>query len=436
MLGDDTYTTILLAAADLAERLGDRDLLIAAALAPARGESTGNRTEHALLTVTERALAAIGEDNTPEHVRLLTTLTEQTDARDWRTARDRAFAAIAAARKLGDERLAVEAVAGTFLARSQPDTLAEQLKDTAEAVTTADRLGDPILQFHVRHPRRFALIELGDIEAADLALEEMEQLLGGSQVPLMRYTLAIAETGRHILAADYARAEAAADELFAVMTAANYPDALAVYGGLLFTIRREQGRINEIADLLIDAARDNPGLAVLRATVGIVHCDRDDLDAARASFAGDDDFLDSFPYDFTWMSAMTNLADVAVALGDRDAAEGILRRLEPYANQNVAVAGVCVGSASRPIARLQALLGHDDIADAAFGYALEHNRQLGAPFWVAHTELDYAQALSARGGTTGDQVAALVRSAIDAAREYGFAGLERRAHTILANDGP
>jgi hypothetical protein len=133
---------------------------------------------------------------------------------------------------------------------------------------------------------------------------------------------------------------------------------------------------------------------------------------------------------------MTNLADVAVALGDRDAAERILRRLEPYANQNAAVAGVCAGSVSRGIARLQALLGRDDIADAAFAYALEHNRRLRAPFWIAHTELDYAQALSVRSGAAGDQVAHLIQSALDAAREYGFAGLERRAHTIVANDGP
>ena len=78
----------LLEAADLAERIGDRDLLIATALAPARGVTTAGAAEDPLLAVTSRALAAIGDDLTPDRVPVwLITLTEQTDApANWQSA--------------------------------------------------------------------------------------------------------------------------------------------------------------------------------------------------------------------------------------------------------------------------------------------------------------------------------------------------------------
>jgi ATP/maltotriose-dependent transcriptional regulator MalT len=129
---------------------------------------------------------------------------------------------------------------------------------------------------------------------------------------------------------------------------------------------------------------------------------------------------------------MSNFADIAVALGDYDLAARTLSLLEPYAGQCQAVAGMCHGSVSRTIARLHALLGHDELADAAFAQALEHNRRLHAPFHIAYTELDHAEALAARGQPVSGAVEELTRSALNAARTYRFGGLEQRALAVLA----
>lgn len=48
---------------------------------------------------------------------------------------------------------------------------------------------------------------------------------------------------------------------------ANAPRPSGAYGGFLYAIRLQQGRLDEIADLFIDAARANPSIAVLRASV-------------------------------------------------------------------------------------------------------------------------------------------------------------------------
>jgi hypothetical protein len=55
-----------------------------------------------------------------------------------------------------------------------------------------------------------------------------------------------------------------------------------------------------------------------------------------------------------------------------------------------------------------------------------------APYWAARTKLAWATALVQRKRTADNaQIESLVSNVLAAAREYGFAGLERRATTLL-----
>src|SRR5262249_34054670 len=155
-----------------------------------------------------------------DRARLLTVLTEQTDARDWRTARDRALVANAAALAVDDERVLLDTITGTYMMRCQPNTLDERLHDSDTAVRIADRTGDPLLQFRARYMRQMALVEAGDVDAAGAVVEEMERVIGGSELPLFRQMLGLEVSAQRLSAGDLAGAEAAADEVLAVMTAA------------------------------------------------------------------------------------------------------------------------------------------------------------------------------------------------------------------------
>jgi tetratricopeptide (TPR) repeat protein len=386
---------------------------------------------HPLIDLTERALAVTADVNTPERARLLIVLTEQTEPLDWRTLQDRGLMALAAARTFDDDALVADAITSTYPARWQPDNLDDRIRDSVEAIVLADGLGDPLRQFEARYNRVDVLFETDAVDERERRLAEMAQLIADSKMPHPRFQLAVATAASRLVTGPLIEAEAAIEEILAIGLETGYPNALAVYGGMLFELRREQGRVDEIADLFIDAARDNPSLAVLRATVGLLHCEMGDFDGARAVFETDDETLDAYPYNATWLTSMAIGADTAVALDDRDAAARFLTRLAPHRTRTIFNGGTFFGATSRPIARLHVLLGNPDEADAAFEFALDHNRRLRAPYWIACTELDYAKALAERSGQSS-RVMELAQSALEVAKRRGFPVLERRAVELLS----
>ena len=94
---------------------------------------------------------------------------------------------------------------------------------------------------------------------------------------------------------------------------------------------------------------------------------------------------------------MSLLAEVAVLVGDGDAADRLYRALLPWAAFNaVDVAEGFRGSIARYLGLLATSTGRLDEAGQHFSEALAANTQMGARPWVAYTESDYAQMLSRR----------------------------------------
>jgi tetratricopeptide (TPR) repeat protein len=120
---------------------------------------------------------------------------------------------------------------------------------------------------------------------------------------------------------------------------------------------------------------------------------------------------------------MAMLSDLAVGLGDSDRAALLYEELLPYAASNVVVgmAVTCLGSVSRFLGKLAALLGRVDDAASHFERALEANRALKAPVLVAHTQLDYAAALG-----PGERAAELIDDASRLAAASELPAISRR----------
>ena len=90
----------------------------------------------------------------------------------------------------------------------------------------------------------------------------------------------------------------------------------------------------------------------------------------------------------------------------------------------------CDGSLGRSLGCLAHLLQQPDAAQAHFRTALSINERLKAPYWIARTQLDYADLLRDVG--KADEAARLVDQALETAKTFGFAALERRAVTFPA----
>jgi uncharacterized protein HemY len=99
----------------------------------------------------------------------------------------------------------------------------------------------------------------------------------------------------------------------------------------------------------------------------------------------------------------------------------------PFAGLNVVIglAAVCLGSASRFLGQLALTIGQQQDAAEHFERALAANARLQAPLWLAHTQLDYGEALGRRA--RGRQ---LIEEAADAAAQLGLTALARRAEGL------
>ena len=177
-------------------------------------------------------------------------------------------------------------------------------------------------------------------------------------------------------------------------------DASGVYGIQMFSIRREQGRLAELAPVIRilagDPARTGPWRPGLRGPARRAGHGGGRAARARARRCGDglDPFRESL-----WLGSLAYLTDACAALGDEAAAALLYPELEPFAGGNVMIGHLvsCYGAADRYLGMLAATLGEAERAERHFERAMELNRRMGAATWLAHTAYEYGRMLLAHG---------------------------------------
>jgi class 3 adenylate cyclase/tetratricopeptide (TPR) repeat protein len=431
--GEPDFEDTLVSAAILAEQLDDYEVLVAAAF--------GFQVWHGMLVGSDKArrvlraaLGRTGPEPTPIRARLLLQLALSYDGSDWQTRRDLSTEAVDIAREAGDDATFVWVVP-RLLSILGPDRFDQQMSDIGVALPIAERNGDPALCFGLGVARMWAAYQSAEIPQVDAVITDLQQLAETMGLANPLYQLATYEVGRQLLAGNVAEAEAANDRALELGTAAGEPQTLSAYGGLLVAIRQHQGRVEEIADLLISAARENPGTPALRSAIPSILCDLERFDEAREWFESDASEGFDYPYDAAWLAAMVNVTDTAAALGDRRACETLIERLAPFADK-VVTAGVTVllGALARPLGRAAGVLGRYDEAEAWFSVADDVHTRLQAPYWAARGQLDHADlCLARRRDGDLDRARELASIAAATAAEYGCALLQARAEGLLSN---
>ena len=173
-----------------------------------------------------------------------------------------------------------------------------------------------------------------------------------------------------------------------------------------------------------------PGLAALLAELGMHDEARQELDRVRE--AGLVPLRESL-----WLASLTYLADAAAAVGHERTAALLYPELLGQAGTNVMIGyGVSsYGAADRYLGMLAATLGEWEDAVRHFDAALELNRRMGMPTWLAHTGYEYGRMLLARGATADRALAeGLLAEAAALAEQIGMPALLART-TSLASPG-
>ena len=212
-------------------------------------------------------------------------------------------------------------------------------------------------------------------------------------------------------------------------------DASSVYGIQIFNLRREQGRLPELAPVVrVLAGADRlqgpwrPGMVALMAELGMQQDARRELE--RITSEGLEQFRESL-----WLGALTYITDACAALDYVPAAELVYPELEPLSGTNIMIGHLVAyyGAADRYLGMLAATMGDWDRAEGHFEQAIELNRRMGARTWLAHTYHQYGRALNAAGEGVGGRVGVLLGEGRELASRIGLKSLLGRIDALGAS---
>jgi tetratricopeptide (TPR) repeat protein len=278
--------------------------------------------------------------------------------------------------------------------------------------------------------RLIDLVALGDADGWERGLVTLQKLVASIGETFYEFSATTMRTAKILQTGDFAAAEKMALDGFAVGQQLGVDNAEGVLGIQMFTLRREQGRLREIAPILKQFVDDDasaawrPGLALIFAELGQFDDARTELDRLA---------LDEFailPRDSLWQTSLAYLAEVCDYLQDTARAATLYRLLLPYAGHTVVVGNivVCLGATSRFLGQLAALQGDWDAAERHFVHALELNARMDAAPWLAHTRYQYARMLKLRGqGDDWQRADELLEQSLAVAQSLGMQGLVERA---------
>jgi DNA-binding SARP family transcriptional activator len=412
-------------AAELAEKLGDATRLAQAALGfcgPHRFEGTAT-VRRSVADVLQRALAALGEDDSALRSQLLGRLAIYTDIEHRK--RVLAHQALEMGRRVADDAALSDVLVSTHWVTRGPDTLHESMALAKELARVADAVGDGRRRA-LAHGRLIdVLLELGDIDAVHREFEALRRLAETRKERYVKRLLAAFQASHAYLQGQLEDCERLAHDALAHRFTGHDQPA-HTFGLQMFFVRLEQGRLDEFVDTVEGFAAHPPQLDRWRCALAYSYAQLERTAQARQELEAlaRDDFSD-LPRDVLWLSNLSALAEIVVLLDDAPRAQSLHRLLLPYANRCVvAFAGMCHGSASRSLGLLATTLSHYDDAEQHFQHALKMNTQIRSPLWTAHTQHDYARMLLARG-RSGDHHKALdlLEQALTTAEQLGLKAL-------------
>ena len=420
------------AVAEIARELGSAELLARAAIGYEDACWRPGLPSGEAVLLLEEALAAVDEDHKELRIGLLAGLARalgfQGEAERGAIVRENA---VALAREYGDRRGLARVLVGSYWARGATP-LEEILAMLTEARDLALELGDAEAHADAMAWRATTFVALCDLESARAEMSLLLETAERTAQPFVNhvaqhYGSAIALCDGNLVEAEQRAARS--NEWGQLMSGR---DASGTFGIQMFGIRREQGRLAELAPAVRILAGQpdrhspwQPGLIAVLAELGMEREARHEL--AKLTAEGIEDFRPSL-----WLATLVYLTDATAALGDEAMAALLYPELEAFAGRNVMIGHLvaCYGSADRYLGMLAATLGEPERAEAHFERAMELNKRMGASTWVAHTAYEYGRFLRGRGPGARGRAASLLGEAAALAERIGMEGLLARVRSL------
>jgi len=428
-------------AARLAGEIGAPEQLADAALGLAPGffAIEGGVVDEFLIRLLEQALEALGDQSRALRARLLARLALALLWAESAQGRRQALVgeALEIAERLGDPDTSLYVLHTTWLARWTSRGFDSRQKDSIDLLARARERGDPETLLVCQLFHLLTLLERGETASFDAEAAEFASLADELRQPQSIWYSRLLRATRAFLGGRFDDAAKLADEFSAM--GAEIGDANAFHSLMshLLLQQWERGRIHEFADLAREGVRRFPAMRAWRAALAWTLVQANRVEEARLQFEilAEREF-DDLPERFDWGVTVALLSETCCELGDDRRAQKLYEILLPIHDRHLVI-GLCVlswGSVSRHLGRLAATMSCWEAAFRHFHKAMAENERSGAKPWLAHTMVDYAQALLASGTRdTPSEARQLLRNAVELAEGLGMTNLVSRVEKVAAD---
>lgn len=424
--------SILIEAAESARKIGHPALFADAAFNLTESGLLSNEKLDLANTLCQEALVGLPESDEARRCRILGQLARSLmHAGEFEASADHSRKALELATRLNDTKAQFAVRMSRFfvpiIARS-----ADEVANWADKLDQMHGLAERLGNVDRGRSRALSLFISAEMASRD-KLEHYLGLLGDvadmDRHPQLHWVQTHAQAMVAIMDGDFAMAESLANKALKIGQRTHGRHVEGVFGVQMFTIRREQNRLHEVAPVIKQMIDDNPddmtwrpGFALIAAELGYLEpAERILKEVAEAGF--------NMPLDAMYSTTLSYLAEVCIAVGNRSHAETIYRLLLPYRDVTITagVTTVCNGAAGRRLGGLAALLGDWEAVETHFETALRIDREMRSFPWVAHDLAAHAAALHQRGRREdAERAMQLEAEALVIAQKLGIVSLTSR----------
>jgi hypothetical protein len=229
----------------------------------------------------------------------------------------------------------------------------------------------------------------------DVSFAQFAAVIDQVPFPVQRWVLVCQRAMLAILEGEFSAAEAYAEAALVAGQDVQEQNAAGVYGVQMFTIRREQGRLAEVAPLLKRFVDNNPGETVWRPGLTVMASDLGYFDMAKHNFDAIAEADFRLPMDAKRSATLSYLAEACVALGDMRRAEDFYGLLFPIRSTSQSALERYIAGSARFLGMLATLMEDWEVAE-------EHSRPrsqwiLKCTHGLAPMRHDYATMFRRRG---------------------------------------
>ena len=383
-------------AADLARQIGDVERLARAALGYS-GRFVWMRagSDTKIIPLLHEALAALPEGDSALRVRLLARLAgARRDDWDMRPRDELSAEAVVIAEAIGDPATLAYALISRAMATWGPRAAFDMRVLAERAMGLAAEAGDQEHVAAARLNRAQSIFATGPPDMVRPAFEDYARTAAELRQPSHLWYAGLMRTSVLLLDGRLDDAEAQAEQTYAEGLRAQSWDAGAAHLLALSALRREQGRLAELEEDLIDAGSLYPGYRLFRCVLALVCLEsgrgEDARVLAREIVHGGEETL---PHDNGWAYGMSTLSEIVARTGDTDLATILYDEMLPYAHLMATGGGeIGGGSLERSLGQVASVLGRTDEAlshlDAARDCAPRRTAPTSgspAPMWTTRS---------------------------------------------------